>query len=125
MHATAIVTDTALLPRHVDPRIGYADPPGAARARSAFADGNADRRVESANVDIPARHSRDANVDPVAICLLDVGTARRDGWRTTGTICRQAGQGASAVSMWMWTGSGPSSISRPSTRTAFSASPMG
>ena len=40
-------------------------------ARSAFADGNVDRRVESANVDIPARHSKNANVDPVAICLRD------------------------------------------------------
>ena len=35
MHATAIVTR---------------------RARSAFADGNVDRPVESANTDIPARH---------------------------------------------------------------------
>ena len=52
MHADAVVT--------------------AARGRSAFADENAGRRVESANVDIPARHLRDANVDPVAICLLDV-----------------------------------------------------
>ena len=39
--------------------------------RSAFADGNADKRVESAEIDIPARHPRDANVDPVAICLPD------------------------------------------------------
>ena len=46
-------------------------PPGAARPRSAFADRNVDRPVESANVDIPARHLRDANVDPVAICLRD------------------------------------------------------
>ena len=46
-------------------------PPGAARARSAFADGNVDRPVESANVDIPARHPRDANVESTAICLPD------------------------------------------------------
>ena len=52
------------------------------RARSAFADGNADRRVESANVDIPARHLRGANVDPVAICLPD---AYVDGRRRIGT----------------------------------------
>ena len=37
----------------------------------AYVDGNADRHVESANVDIPARHLRGANVDPVAICLPD------------------------------------------------------
>ena len=51
-------------------RIQYADPL-APRARSAFADGNVDRPVESANVDIPARHPRDANVESIAICLLD------------------------------------------------------
>ena len=55
MHATAIVTDAAVT----------------RRARSAFADGNADRPVESTKVDIPARHLRDANADPVAICLPD------------------------------------------------------
>ena len=36
-----------------------------------FADRNADRPVESAEIDIPARHPRDANVDPAAICLPD------------------------------------------------------
>ena len=76
-HATAIVTDAPRIrDEHrcdtVDPWIAYADHP-VPRARSAFADGNADRPVESANVDIPARHLRGANVDPVAICLLDAG----------------------------------------------------
>ena len=61
MHATAIVTDTAVI------RSGPPTALPAPRARSAFADGNADRRVESANVDSPARHPRDANADPVAI----------------------------------------------------------
>ncbi len=64
------------LPRHADPRIEYADPP-APRPRSAFADGNVDRPVESAEVDIPARHLPDANVDPVAICLRDAYVDRR------------------------------------------------
>ena len=36
-----------------------------------LAGGNVDRRVESAEIDIPVRHSKDANVDPVAICLPD------------------------------------------------------
>ena len=86
VHATAIVTDPVVT-RHGPPTARRASatstaatcrpadricrPPGAARARSAFADGNADRPVESANVDIPARHPRNANVDPVAICLPD------------------------------------------------------
>ena len=84
MHATAIVTD-AVVTRNgpaaegfrdghpsdmFDLRIEYADP-AVRRARSAFADGNVDRRVESTKVDIPARHPRDANVDPVATCRLD------------------------------------------------------
>ena len=73
-----------------DPRIQYADSRCRARAPGisgrAFADRNADRPVESANVDgnadrpagsanidSPARHLRGANVDPVAICLLDAG----------------------------------------------------
>ncbi len=55
MHATGIVTDAAVT----------------RRARPAFADGNADRPAESANVDIPARHPWDANAEPVAICLPD------------------------------------------------------
>ena len=46
-------------------------PGDAARGRSAFVDGNVDRPVESANVDIPARHGHIANVDPIAICLPD------------------------------------------------------
>ena len=60
----------------VDPRIEYADPP-VPRERTlgisewAFADGNADRRIESAEIDIPARHPRVANADQVAICLPD------------------------------------------------------
>ena len=49
-----------------------------ASARSAFADGNVDRLVESANVDIPARHLKDANVDPVAICLRDAYVGGRN-----------------------------------------------
>ena len=70
----------------VDPRIGYADPP-VPRERTpgisgwAFPDGNADRRIESAEIDIPARHPRGANADPVAICLpdacVDGGNQRR------------------------------------------------
>ena len=36
-----------------------------------YADRNADRPAESTNAGIPARHPRDANVDPVAICLPD------------------------------------------------------
>ena len=55
VHAIAIVTDAAVT----------------RRARPAFADGNVDRPAESANVDIPARHPRSANADPVAICLPD------------------------------------------------------
>ena len=39
--------------------------------RPAFADRNADRPAESANVDSPARHLWGANVDPAAICLPD------------------------------------------------------
>ena len=78
-HATAIVTDPALLVtegfrdehRRDMPTRGSNMPTPRRRARSAFADGNADRHVESANVDIPARHLRNANVDPVAICLPD------------------------------------------------------
>ncbi len=57
---------------HVEDTIVHATAIVIRRARSAFADGNVDRRVESAEIDIPARHSKDANVDPVAICLLDV-----------------------------------------------------
>ena len=70
----------------VDPRIEYADP-AVPRERtlgiseSAFADGNVDWRIESAEIDIPARHPRDANADPVAICLpdayVDGGNERR------------------------------------------------
>ena len=55
VHATAIVTDPVVT----------------RRARSAFADGNADPPAESAKVDIPARHPRGANAGPVAICLPD------------------------------------------------------
>ena len=55
VHATSIVTDAAVT----------------RRARPAFADGNADRPAGSANVDIPARHLRNANADSVAICLPD------------------------------------------------------
>ena len=70
MHATAIVTDPIRHPERVATSIAATcRPPGAARARSAFADGNVDRRAESAEIDIPARHSKDTNVDPVAICL--------------------------------------------------------
>ena len=36
-----------------------------------FADRNVDWPVESAEIDSPARHPRDANADPVAICLPD------------------------------------------------------
>ena len=64
-----------------DPRIEYAVPRCRARARSTFADENVDRPAESAEVDILARHPRDANVDPVAICLpdacVDGGNERR------------------------------------------------
>ena len=88
-HATAIVTDpavarngppTALLVtegfrdeyrRDMPTRDPICRPPVAARGRSAFADGNVDRRVESAEADIHGRHLRRANVDPVAICLPD------------------------------------------------------
>ena len=41
------------------------------------------------------------------------------------TPCRMRIQGAAVVSRWICTGAGPSSISRPRTRTAFSASPIG
>ena len=98
-HATAIVTGPAVTrsgpPTALPATEGVRDehrcdmpthgrrcrPPGAARARSAFADGNVDRPVESAKVDIPARHSRDANVESAAICLpdahVDGGNGRR------------------------------------------------
>ena len=90
MHATAIVTDPSVtrsgpptaLPAYADPPVPRASAFGICRetfadrnadrpVESAFADGNVDRPVESANVDIPARHPRNANVDPVAICLPD------------------------------------------------------
>ena len=74
MYATAVVTDTALLvtERFGDEHRREMPTPGAASARSAFAGGNVDRPVESAKVDIPARHPRGANVGSVAaICLRD------------------------------------------------------
>ena len=55
----------------------------------AHADGNADGPVESAEIDIPARHPRGANVDPVAICLPDayVDGERRCCDRMESTLC--------------------------------------
>ena len=77
MHATAIVTDPAVarsgpptaLPAYADPPVPRASAFGI--CRQTFADGNADRPVESAEVDIPARHSKNANVVSAAICLPD------------------------------------------------------
>ena len=59
------------------------------RARSAFADGNVDWRVESAEIDIPARHRRDANVGPVAICLLDASVDGGNEWNRCHAPCPQ------------------------------------
>ena len=101
MHATAIVTDPTVI-RSGPPTEGFRDahaatcrladpicrPPGAARARSAFADGNVDRRVESAEIDIPARHPQDANADPVAICLSDAYVDGEPAWLWPGR-CRR------------------------------------
>ena len=67
MHPTAIVTDPVVTRRARTVGI----------SGRVFADGNADRPVESANVDISARHPRDANADPVAICLPDAYVDRR------------------------------------------------
>ena len=59
-----------------DPQIEYADPL-VPRTRTfgiserVHADGNVDRPVEAAEVDILARQLRDANVESVAICLLN------------------------------------------------------
>ena len=62
-----------------------------------LADGNVDRQVESAEVDIPARHSKDANVDPVAICLpdahVDGKNERRAGRPARTTIGARPGGG--------------------------------
>ena len=52
-----------------------------------FADGNADRRVEPAEVDILAWRLRDANVDPVAICLLDACVDGGNEWNRCHAPC--------------------------------------
>ena len=65
--------------------------PGVARAvgisERVFADGNADRRVEPAEVDILAWRLRDANVDPVAICLLDACVDGGNEWNRCHAPC--------------------------------------
>ena len=58
-------------PRHADPRIEYADPLVPRAHGRHLPTAMSTGRSRTANVDIFARHPRDANVDLVAICLPD------------------------------------------------------
>ncbi len=102
-HATAIVTDPAVarsgpptaLPategfrdahRRDMPTRGWCCASAFGICRQTFADGNVDRPVESANVDIPVRHPRGGNVVSVAICLPDAYVERHRPGRGDGIV---------------------------------------